>query len=151
MFGFKHTYHHPEGHPLARLLTYYQTNPVGISLGQRMQHCWGLLGSEKFSSIDIIPSMTAYEKINSKEFNEFICGWPSEEEYHVWYNSLTQNNVKVGDEWLEIAEVIGPPISDLFGVTQIHLPPMLDVLPSNDMYELSIDQLVLNYSVYLNT
>lgn len=150
MFGFKHTYYHTDGHPLARILTYYINDPVGMVIDKRMQHCWGQLASDKFSSISILPSMTAYAKINNKESNEFIWGWSSEEEYHAWYNSLTQNNVKVGEEWLEIAEVIGPPISDSLGVSQVHLPPMENILPSNDMYELSIDELLLDYSVYLN-
>lgn len=145
MFGFKHTFHHHDGHPLARLLTYFHTDPVGVLINNRMDICWGTLPGARLSSELIFPILQVYVKINDESYNELIWLWPSEEAYTVWNNTLTENNVKLGDEWMELTEVIGPPISDLLGVSQIHIPPMDNITPSDGMVELPFQEVLWEY------
>lgn len=146
MFGFMHTYQHTDGNPLARLLEYYYYDPVGLVFNNRMDICWGIIFGANFSSNSILPDMRVYEKIDDNSYNELVWSWDSEEMYNDWFNTtLNDTNIKVGDDWIELAEVIGPPISDMFGVTQTHIPPMEGIHPGVGMVEMPFEEILWKY------
>lgn len=150
MFGFIHSYHHPDGNPLARLMQYYYFDPVGLVINNRMDICWGHLEGANFSSKLIIPDMKVFEKIDDESYNELVWTWDSEEIYNDWFNTtINHTNVKVGDEWMELSEIIGPPISEILGVTQTHIPPMEGIHPGVGMLEMNFEEILWKYKYTL--
>jgi hypothetical protein len=121
MYTFKHRYYHPEGHPLARLVLSYENEFVEL-----MQKCFTIPGLK--------PRIKIFKNLDYS-WNEMLWSWDTKEIYQRW--------VAVA-EW-QPALVIGLQYSDSVGVTQVRGLADYEVIPTDGMIEITMDQSILDY------
>jgi hypothetical protein len=124
MYKFLHSYHHPEGHPVARILNSYD-----LESWESLISCWSIPGLEP-----------VIEHFRSEDYtrDEITWGWETKEKHDEWLATA-------GAQWSS-AVVLGQVYSDSVGVSQIHNAPGYDVTPSDGMIATTIDELMLVYS-----
>ena len=123
MYTFKHRYHHPEGHPLARLVLSYENEFVEL-----MRKCFTIPG--------LRPKIKIFKNPDSI-WNEMLWSWDTEEIYQQWV-------AVAGTDW-QSALAIGLQYSDNAGVTQVRGQAGYGVIPTDGMIETTMDQSILDY------
>jgi hypothetical protein len=124
MFGFIHSYYHPEGHAVARILNSYD-----IKFWDFLNdYCWNISGLEPTIEHFISADYT---------LGEVLWSWETKEKYEEWL-------VIAGKHW-NSALILGEIYSDTVGVTQTHNDPVLDAAPSAGMLAITLDELMLMY------
>lgn len=126
MYSFKHDYHHPEGHPVARIVNSYDNE-----FWESLIICWSVPGVEP-----------VIEHFRSEDYtrDEIRWSWETKEKYDEWLATA-------GDQWSS-ALVLGKIYSDSVGATQIHNEPGHEVTPSDGMIATTIEDLMLAYAEF---
>ena len=123
MYSFKHRYHHPQGHPIARLVKSYNND-----YWELLEKCWGTPG--------VLPQIN-HHRSNDYTWNEMIWSWDTIENYQKWVEV-------VGAHW-EQALIIGLQYSDAAGVTQVRGQPDYGISPTDEMLATTIEQIMIAY------
>ena len=130
MYTFKHRYYHPEGHPIARLFLLYENEFIEL-----MRKCWTI-------SLSLKPKIKIF-KNPDYSWNEISWSWETKEEYQEWLNL-------VGEDWPR-ALAIGLQYSDVAGVTQVRGQADYEVIPTDGMIEITMDESILDYKTNQDT
>jgi len=123
MYKFLHSYYHPEGHPIARILNSYE-----IKFWEFLQNCWNIPGLEP-----------VIEFFRSEDYTTeaITWSWETKEKYDEWITVA-------GSKWSS-ALVLGEIYSDSVGVTQTHNLPDYNVEPAADMIATTVEDVMLDY------
>lgn len=122
-YSFKHRYHHPQGHPIARLVKSYNND-----YWELLQKCWYIQGLQ--------PYIDHYRSADYT-WDEIIWGWNDKETYDRWLQVA-------GANWQQ-ALIIGLQYSDSEGVIQVRGEPNFGILPSDGMMATTIEQIRIAY------
>jgi hypothetical protein len=123
MYSFKHRYHHPQGHPIARLVKSYNND-----YWELLQKCWYIQGLQ--------PYIHHYRN-DDYTWDEIVWGWNDKETHDRWVQVA-------GANWNQ-ALIIGLQYSDAAGVTQVRGQPGPGMMPSDGMVETTIDAIKAAY------
>lgn len=123
MYSFKHRYHHPQGHSIARLVKSYSNDYWDL-----LQKCWYIQGLE--------PYINHYRSADYI-WDEIIWSWNDKETYDRWLQVA-------GANWHQ-ALIIGLQYSDSEGVTQVRGQPDFGIVPSDGMLVTTIEEIRIAY------